>query len=259
MQKQRFSQYRVLPAYVFLAYLFMYVPIVVLILFSFNKDPFEWTTTGWTYEWYVELLTSPSFVTALLNSFVVAVSAMTISIVLGTLFVVYMPSKFAQHTTPLFYISLLIPEIVFAVSLLTLFSFFSVSLNLFTLIVGHTVLGLGYVVPIVYARYSEFDTRLIEASLDLGATYTQTLYKVVLPYLSPALFGAALLVFIISFDDFIIAFFCAGSTHQTLPMYIFSLLRSTPTPAVNALSTLLLIVSGILVLIFSSLHAQRWE
>jgi spermidine/putrescine transport system permease protein len=130
-------------------------------------------------------------------------------------------------------------------------------LSITTLIAAHTVLGLGYVVPLIYGRYIELDKKYIEASLDLGATPWQTFRFIILPLLSPALCAGGLLVFIISFDDFVLSFFCAGGTTQTLPMYIFSLIRTESSPVVSALSTLLLVASSLIVFIFLSLQRRR--
>jgi spermidine/putrescine transport system permease protein len=132
----------------------------------------------------------------------------------------------------------------------------SVPLGKVTLIAAHTVLGLGYTVPVLYARYQELDYRLIEASLDLGATYSQTFFRVILPLIRPALIVGALLVFIISFDDFVLSYFCAGPSAQTLPLYILSMLRSGVSPVVNALATGLLVLSSALVVLFCSLTVR---
>ena len=149
------------------------------------------------------------------------------------------------------------PEIVLAVGLLSFFSFFAVPLGATTLIVGHTLLGLGYVIPILHARFIELDESLIEASYDLGATQRQTFFSIVLPLLMPALVASGLLVFIISLDDFIISFFCAGASVQTLPLYIFAVIRTGASPMINALSTIMLIFSSLFVLLFSFLHIRK--
>jgi len=125
------------------------------------------------------------------------------------------------------------------------------------LIVGHTLLGLGYVIPIVHSRFIELDESLIEASYDLGATQRQTFFRVVLPLLMPALIASGLLVFIISLDDFIISFFCAGASVQTLPLYIFAVIRTGASPMINALSTIMLICSSFFVVLLSFLHIKR--
>ncbi len=247
----------IFPLYVFLMYLFMYAPIVVLVLFSFNSNPFGYNWGGFTTSWYMELFASTAVMHALKNSLIVAVSTAFLSSLMGSLFVFFLPRSFIDRATSFFYGGLVAPEIVLAVGMLSFFSFCSVPLGLTTLIAGHTVLGLGYVVPIIYARYEELDKSVVEASTDLGATRMQTFYTIILPLLAPAIISSSLLVFIISFDDFIIAFFCAGASDQTIPMYIFSLLRSGATPLINALSTVLLLLSSILVLLFSSSRIKK--
>jgi len=156
----------------------------------------------------------------------------------------------------LFYGSIIIPETVLAVSLLGFFGLVSISLGFTTLIIGHTVLGLGFVIPMVYARFLDLDYRMTEASLVLGATPIQTFFKVTLPMLRPSLITSALLVFIISFDDFILTYFCAGSSVQTLSLYILSMIRSGVSPIVNALSALLLFISSIMALIYFQLSGR---
>ncbi|HXW86135.1 MAG TPA: ABC transporter permease [Candidatus Bathyarchaeia archaeon] len=247
------------PLYVLGMYLFMYAPIVVLVLFSWNSNPFGYVWGGFTTAWYQELFASSAVIHALKNSFIVAFSSAFLSCLMGSLFIFFLPRAFIDRATSFFYGGLIASEIVLAVGMLSFFSFLSVPLGLTTLIAGHTVLGLGYVAPIMYARYQELDKSMIEASTDLGASHMQTFYTIILPLLSPAIVASSLLVFIISFDDFIIAFFCAGAADQTIPMYIFSLLRSGATPLVNALSTVLLLLSSILVLLFSSLHIKKME
>jgi spermidine/putrescine transport system permease protein len=149
-----------------------------------------------------------------------------------------------------------IPETVLAIALLGFFSLISIPLGLVTLILAHTILGLGFVVPILYARYAELDKRMTEASLVLGATPKQTFFKVTLPLLRPSLIATGLLIFIISFDDFILSYFCAGSSSQTLSLYILSMLRTGVSPVVNALSAILLVLSTGFALIFFSLKAR---
>ncbi len=241
---------RILPLIVLGVYLFLYVPIISLVLLSFNASPFSHIWGGLSLRWYEELFASVEVWHALQNSLIVAGCAVVLSLVMGTLLVFYTKNQMNKINL-LFYGTLAAPEIVLAVSLLSVLVYFMVPLGLISLIVGHTLIGLGYVVPMLYSRMQEMDASLIEAAMDLGATQSYTLYSVVLPFLRPTLIGAGLLVFIISFDDFVIAFFCAGATAQTLPLYIFSVIRSGATPMINALSTLMLCVSGLLVLLFS--------
>ncbi len=238
-------------------YLFLYVPIVVLLAFSFNTEGFPSPWKEFTLKWYRELFESTHLWHAFLNSLIVAVFSTLISLTMGVFLIFYgaQGGRIGKFLT-LFYGNLVIPETVLAVSLLGFFSLFSIPLGLLTLILAHSVLGLGFVIPIVYARFLELDTRMTEASLVLGATPFQTFFKVTLPLLRPSLIATGLLVFIISFDDFILSYFCAGSSSQTLSLYILSMLRSGISPVVNALSAVLLILSSLMVFLFFSLKTR---
>lgn len=155
--------------------------------------------------------------------------------------------RYKYDFTAIFYGNIAVSDIVLAVGLLTLFSAIAVPLGLTAIIAGHTLLGLGFTIPVIKGRYNELDDSLIEASLDLGASSQYTFFHVIIPFLYPAMFSAFLLAMIVSFDDFLIAFFCSGASVQTLSLYIFSMIRSGISPVVNALSTLLLLVSLVLV------------
>ncbi len=238
-------------------YLFLYVPIFVLLIFSFNSAGFPAPWEQFTLKWYGELFESIYLWKAFANSLIVAVFSTLISLVIGVLLIFYAAQggRVGKYLA-LFYGNLIIPETVLAVSLLTFFTMVSVPLGLTTLIVAHTVLGLGFVIPMVYARFLELDYTLTEASLALGASPIQTFFKVTLPLLTPSLIATSLLVFIISFDDFILSYFTAGSSSQTLSLYILSMLRSGVSPVVNALSAVLLFLSSLLVLLFFSLKTR---
>lgn len=238
-------------------YLFLWVPILVLLLFSFNTEGFPSPWTGFTWKWYHELVNSIYLWKAFGNSLIVACFSTMISVVMGIFLIFYATQggRIGKYLA-IFYGNIVIPETVLAVSLLGFFSMLSISLGFTTLIVGHTVLGLGFVIPIVYTSFLELDYRLTEASLVLGASPIQTFFKVTLPLLMPSLITSALLVFIISFDDFILSYFCAGSSVQTLSLYILSMIRSGVSPVVNALSAILLLISSLLVLIFFHLKTR---
>jgi len=245
-----------LPMYVALVYAFLYIPIMVLVTFSFNESAFSHAWKGFTTDWYVQLWESTEVWDALQNSFIVALGTVSASLTMGFLIVVCGSYTFLGRTLILFYGSLAAPEIVTAVGLLSFFTLFNIPLGIITLIAAHTVMGLGYVVPVLHSRFSELDYNLIEASLDLGATRFQTFRSIVVPLMAPALLSVGLLVFIVSWDDFIISFFCSGGSAQTLPMYVFSMIRSGPTPVVNAISTLLLFITGICVTTFLSFRTR---
>jgi spermidine/putrescine transport system permease protein len=156
-----------------------------------------------------------------------------------------------------FYLNLMLPEIIIAVGLLRISVLLGIPLGPFSLIIAHTVLGLGYVIPLVYDRYQELDKRLMEAALDLGASPFTAFVSVILPLLRTTIFAAATLVFIISFDDFVCAYFCAGNTFQTLPLYILSMLRVGISPEVGALSTVLLGFCSVLVMVYAILISRK--
>ena len=217
------------------------MPLIVLLVFSFNTESFPSPWKGFTLKWYHELFHATHLWASFLNSLIVAFCSTAISLTMGV-FLIFYAAQGGRigNFLNLFYGNLVIPETVLAVSLLGFFTLVSIPLGLATLVLAHSVLGLGFVIPIVYARFLELDYRMTEASLVLGATPVQTFFKVTLPLLRPSLIVTGLLVFIISFDDFILSYFCAGSTSQTLSLYILSMLRSGVSPMVNALSAVLL-------------------
>jgi spermidine/putrescine transport system permease protein len=237
-------------------YLFLYIPLGALIAFSFNASALPTVWGGLSTKWYYELLQQPELWIALKNSVVVAGASVLLSLTMATAYVCWSGPARLRKWFPIFYTSIAVPEIVFAVSLLVFFSALGIPLGIPSLIVGHTLLGLGFVIPLVHTQFLEIDRRLIEASMDLGASEWQTFFKVVLPLLKPSLIAGGLLVFVLSFDDFLISFFCSGATGQTLSLYIFGLIRMGASPLINALSTIMLLASSVLVLAFCSLNVR---
>lgn len=247
----------ILPVFVTLIFSFLYVPLFILIIFSFNKASFPAPWLGFSLHWYQELFQSPEIWRSFYTSLILGIAATSLSVVMTLSLIYYnlMGGKLKKLLV-LFYGNIVVPEIVLAVALLCFLTFLAIPLGLLTLIVGHTILCSGYVLPIVYSRFVAIDKSIIEASLDLGATMSETFFKIVIPLLKPSLFAASLLAFIISFDDFVISFFCAGSNAQTLSLFIYSMIRSGVSPVVNALSTILLVLSSLLVAIFCYLNSK---
>lgn len=245
------------PVAVSLLYFFLYVPILVLVFFSFNTDPYAFAWKGFTIKWYIRLFKSVEIWHALQNSLIVAVVSATLSVSLGMLFVVYMKRKYLAQTQLFFYGILAIPEVVLAVSMLSLFYFMNVPFGFTTLIAGHTLLGLGYVIPIVYTQFSSLDRRVIEAAYDLGATREQVLRTIIVPLLRPALLSGGLLAFVISLDDFVFSFFCSGASAQTLPIYIFAMIKTGASPVIAVLSTFLLMVSSMMIFVVVFVQAKK--
>lgn len=239
--------------HVFATYLFLYLPILVLIAFSFNTKSFPSPWHGFTLHWYHELFSSRELWESFFNSLKLASIATFLSLFFSSLLIFFLDSGGkGRKLLPIFFGSLIVPETVLAVSLLSYFSLFNVSFGMPTLIVSHTILGLGFAIPILYTRYADLDPRLKEASLDLGASPLTTFFKITLPMMRPSIIATGLLVFVISFDDFILSYFCAGSSVQTLSLYLLGMIKQGISPVVNALSTLLLVLSSLLALLFFS-------
>jgi spermidine/putrescine transport system permease protein len=255
-QSQRGLRGIMLPLTTALVYAFLYIPIVVLVVFSFNHGVFPVHWQGFTLKWYRELAHSSVIIQAWINSLIVAVSSVVLSVgmSLGLMYLgMFVRVGFFVRMS---YLILIAPEIVLAVGLLGVLSFFAIPLGFGTLIVGHSLLGLGFAIPILFDRFSEMEPNAVEASLDLGASRWQTFRRIVIPQLLPAIAGASLLVFVLSFDDFLISFFCSGGSVQTLSLYIFAMIRSGVSPVINALSTVIIVISSLLVFMFSLLRVR---
>jgi len=224
-------------------------------IYSFNQGGFPAEWQGFSFCWYYDLFQSVEIWRAFQNSISVAISSAFLSVTLG-LMLVYGAKQFTTDISSFFYSNILVPDIVIAVGMLSLLSYFMVPLGLVSLIIGHTLLGLGFTIPILKSRLDELDSRLVEASLDLGASSLYTFRHVVLPFLYPAILVSTLLVIIVSFDDFVISFFCSGSSAQTLSLYVFTMIRSGISPTVNALSTIMLLISSFFILAISLLQAR---
>ena len=237
------------PIIVMMTYFFLYLPIVVLVLFSFNDASVSLSWAGFSLRWYRKMVTSPEILNALKTSLIVAFTTTFLSVFIGTCFVVASRWGRLFFLSNIFYANILLPEMILAIGILSTFTFFRIPLGYGSLIAGHTLWGLGFVIPIVKARFTELDPILTEASLDLGATYYQTFRRVLIPLLMPSLLAAALLVFTLSLDDFLIALFCSGPTVQTLSVYVYSMVRTGVDPMINAVSACFLAVSSLVVLI----------
>lgn len=237
------------PIIVALTYLFLYLPIIVLVLFSFNDAAVSVRWEGFSLRWYKALFQSPEILNAFKVSLIVATSATMLSLLIGTFFVFSSKWWKSSWAFNLFYSNILLPDMILAICVLSTFTFFQIPVGYGSLITGHTLIGLGFVIPIVRARFIELDPFLTEASLDLGATYIQTFFKIILPLLMPSLLAGGLLVFTLSLDDFLISFFCSGPTVEPLSVYVYSMVRTGIEPTINAISACFLAISSILVLL----------
>ncbi len=233
---------------------FMYLPIVVLTVYSFNQAPYSADWQGFTLDWYRKFFTDARILTALGNSLWVGVVAVAIAAVIGTLMAVGLakynfPGKEVYRSVS--YLPLIIPDIAIAISTLVFLAAVAIplsggliQLSIWTVIAAHVVFCLSYVALVVSTRLTHINPDLEEAALDLGATPTQAFIQVLLPELMPAVISGCLLAFVLSMDDFLIASFTAGGGMNTLPMEIFSRIRTGVKPDINALSVVLMLASG---------------
>ena len=253
---------RLLAVFALGAYAFLHLPVLVLIAFSFNQSRFT-VWTGLSLKWYRELAGSARIIEALGNSLLVAVAATAISTVIGTLCAYAMNRRRTRGDRALdavMQLSIVTPEIVTGISLLAFFQwvfrFVDFGLGLGTILVAHVAFSIAFVLLVVRARLAALDPALEEAAMDLGAGPVTTFFRVTLPLLRPGIIAAALLAFIISFDDYLITSLVAGVGSETLPMVIYSMARRGISPVVNALSAILVVALGGLILAADRLQRQ---
>ncbi len=236
--------------------IFLYLPILVLIVFSFNDTKSRSVFTGFTFEWYEKLFRNELIMTSLGNTLIVAVVASLIATVLGTLAVIGI-SKMRKGTKALVMqvtnIPIMNPEIVTGVSLMLLFVFFAARMHLEfgfgTLIIAHITFDVPYVVLNVMPKYRQMDANLYEAAQDLGCGPIRSFFKVVLPEIMPGVISGFLMAFTFSLDDFIVSYFTSGSTAQTLPITIYAMTRRKVSPEINALSTIIFVVVLVILIV----------
>ena len=248
---------RLLRAHTWLVYLFLYAPIAILVLFSFNKASQTAVWQGFTLEWYRSLAGNELILTAVRNSLVVGAAATAVATLFGTLAALALGRHEFRGkglTRNLLYLPIIIPEIVVGAALVTFFGVIGLRLSLMTVVIAHVVFSVSYVAIVVRARLSGFDRSLEEAALDLGARPLQTFWRVTLPLILPGIVSGALLVFTVSIDDYVITSFVAGVGATTLPLQIYSMLKVGVTPEVNAVSALLLALTIVLITV-----AQRLQ
>lgn len=252
-RSQRAGDPRHWPGVAFLAAVFfayVYLPIAVLIALSFNANELVTIWTGFSLDWYVKALQNEDMLRAAKNSLIIASVASTCSTALATLAAIAMArDKFRGKTAvnALVALPLTVPEIVTAVATLMLFALVGVTQGLLTVMIAHTVFCIPFAYLPIRARLEGLDPRLIEAAGDLYASPFQAFRKVTLPLIMPGILSGAVLAFIISLDDFVTTFFVGGAGSTTLPIYIFGLIRVGVSPEVNAISSVMLVVSVALV------------
>lgn len=235
--------------FISLCLLFVYAPIFSLVLFSFNANRSLTTWGGFSFSWYGELFKSREIMSAVLWTFIIAVLATIISVIIGTFAAIALAKNkrlFKNIVLNLNNIPIVNPEIVTAIGLLLLFQSLRLQGGYGTMLLAHIAFCTPYVIITVYPKVKSLDPSLIEAAQDLGATPMRALYYAVFPQIKVAIFAAAAIAFTMSFDDFVISYFTAGSTGTNISIYLYTLKRGIP-PTINALSTIMIIVVSIAV------------
>ena len=229
---------------------FLYTPIVILIVFSFNESRLSARWQGFSLQWYTKLFNNEALLSSALNSLIVAAVSTIVATALGVLTALALegrPFRGQAAFESALLLPIVIPEIMMGVAMLLFFVMIGLPLSLLTIIIAHAIFGFPVVALIVRARLRKLDPRLEEAALDLGATQWHAFRRITLPLLIPGIIGAALMAFTLSLDDFIISFFLAGVGSTTLPVKVYGMLKTAVTPEVNALSAVLVVISMVLV------------
>jgi spermidine/putrescine transport system permease protein len=249
---------RGLAVYAVAAYAFLHIPLLILAAFSFNASKFT-VWQGFSLDWYRAARADLDLIEAAVNSLLIATVSTVLATVIGTLAAYALWKRSSRWLTGSMYLSLVTPEIVTGVSLLAFFQwvfrFMNLRLGLHTVILAHVSFSVAYVVVVIMARLRSFEPVLEEAALDLGATEFGAFYRVTLPYLVPAVAAAAMLAFTVSIDDYVITSLVAGVDSQTLPMVIYALARRGVNPMLNAVSTIVVVGLGVIVLISERLRS----
>lgn len=249
--------------YLGLVLLFLYLPIFVLIAFSFNETKSRSVFSGFTFDWYIKLFQNELILTSLRNTILVSISAALIATLLGTVAAIgihAMRKPFRNTVLQITNIPIINPEIVTGVSLMLLFVFFAARMNFEfgfgTLLIAHITFNVPYVILNVMPKFRQMNPHLYEAAQDLGCGPVSAFFKVVLPEIMPGVLSGFLMSFTFSLDDFIISYFTSGATSQTLPVTIYSMTRRKVSPEINALSTIIFVIV-VIVLISKNIIEQK--
>jgi spermidine/putrescine transport system permease protein len=231
---------------------FIYLPIGVLVVNSFNSSRYGTSWQGFTWRWYERLFNNDSLMTAATNSLTIAIVAATMATIIGTLAAVALyryQFRGKAALSSMVFISMLTPDIVMAISLLIIFIVVGIELGFISLLLAHITFCLPFVIIAVYSRLRGFDVKMLEAARDLGASESRVFWKIILPLATPAVASGWLLSFTLSLDDVIVSAFVTGPGYEILPLKVYSMVRVGVSPEVNAISTLLLVVSLALVIV----------
>ena len=246
--------------YLFLILFFLYAPIVVLAVYSFNASRTSKVWGGFSLQWYVSLFRDSQIMSALYYTLLVAVLACVISTFVGTISAIGIHSMKERSRKVLLninYLPVINPDIVTGISLMLVFSTLAIKAGLLTMLIAHITFCIPYVILSVLPKLKQMDRNLVEAALDLGATPIYTLRHIVLPEISSGIITGALLAFTLSIDDFVITFFTQGPNSTTMPVKIYSMVKFGVSPVVNAISTIFLVVITLTIVVVTKLERKE--
>ncbi len=247
---------------IFIVFFFLFLPICVLILFSFNTSSLNITFEGFTLYWYQHLLENTALLEALKNTLLIAVISTVVSTIVGTISAYALKKydfPFKNVINELLYIPVVIPEIVLGISLLCIYTFMHLELGMFTLILAHISFSIPFVIISVRSVLDSLDPNIEKAASDLGASKLKTFFYIVIPLLLPGILSGAQLAFTLSLDDVVISYFTAGPGSNTLPLYVYSVIKTGVTPDVNALITIMLLVIFIVLTIATIISLRKFK
>ena len=231
--------------YTILVFLFLYAPIVVMIVFSFNDSKLRGRWVGFTTDWYVDLFSNPEIIGAVRTTLIVAVAATIIATIIGTLSAIGISELRGKRKNMILninYLPVLNPDIITAISLMGLYGFLRMELGYITMILSHIMFCIPYVVLTVLPAVEAMDKNIIEAALDLGATPSYAIRKVLIPNIKNGILAGALISFTLSIDDFAISYFTSGNGVSNLSMTIYGMARRGINPSINALSAIIFVI-----------------
>ncbi|MFR7349243.1 ABC transporter permease [Peptoniphilus sp.] len=240
--------------YVVLIFIFLYAPIVVLMVFSFNDSKLRGQWAGFTLDWYAELINDPIILQSLYNTLLVAIVSTIVSTVIGTLTAIGLNELRGFKKKVILdvnYLPVLNPDIVTAVGLMGLFGFLNLQFGFLTMTLSHIIFCIPYVILSILPKLQQMDKNMIEAAMDLGATPFYAVKNVVIPQIMPAIFTGALMAFTLSIDDFVISYFTTGHGFNNLSITIYSMARKGINPSINAMSTIMFLSLLILLMIIN--------
>lgn len=244
----------------FLVFTFLFLPILVIILFSFNTSSLNIIFEGFTFDWYKELFNNKTLLEALYNTLIVAFTSTIISTIIGTISAYALKKydfPFKNIILELLYIPIVIPEIVLGISLLAIYTLFKLELGLFTLILAHICFSIPFVIINVRSVLDNMDPNIEKAASDLGASKLKIFFYVVIPTILPGILSGAQLALTLSLDDVVISYFTAGPGSNTLPLHVYSIIKTGVTPDVNALITIMLLVVFVILTISTIINLRR--